>query len=99
MIATRLSQLWQNKTDCGPVTSTAAIPASGLKVYPNPAEKGKSIWIETDTPHQAIELYNLNGSLIKRQPAEGNLTELTLPVAEGAYIVKTGSESIKVIVK
>jgi hypothetical protein len=97
--ADQLSQLWQNKTDCGPVTSTSSIPAYGLKVYPNPVEKGKSIWIETDTPHQAIEMYSLNGSLVKRQSAKGNLTELTLSVPEGAYILKTGNESVKLIVK
>jgi hypothetical protein len=98
--ASQLSQLWQSKTGCGPVASTASIPASGLKVYPNPVEKGKSIWIETDTPRrQAIEMYSLNGSLIKRQSVRGNLTELTLSVPEGAYILKTGSESTKLIVK
>jgi exo-beta-1,3-glucanase (GH17 family) len=97
--ANELTRLWQNKADCGPITSTASIPAPGLKVYPNPAEKGKSIWIETDTPHQAIELYSLNGSLVKRQSTKGNLTEFTLSVPEGAYIIKTGSESTKLIVK
>ncbi|MDR0748536.1 MAG: T9SS type A sorting domain-containing protein [Tannerellaceae bacterium] len=97
--ANQLSQLWQNKADCGPVTSTASIPVSGLKVYPNPVEKGTSIWIETDTPYPAIEMYSLNGSLVKRQSTKGNLTEFTLSVPEGAYILKTGRESVKLIVK
>jgi hypothetical protein len=79
--ANQLSQLWQNKTGCGPVTSTVSIPA------------------ETYTPPQAIEIYSLNGSLVKRQPAKGNLTGLTLSVPKGIYIVKAGSESVKVIVK
>jgi exo-beta-1,3-glucanase (GH17 family) len=97
--ANELMRLWQNKTDCGPVTSTASTPASGLKVYPNPVEKGRPIWIETDTPLQPIEVYSLNGSLVKRQSTKGNLTELALSVPEGAYIIKTGGESMKLIVK
>jgi exo-beta-1,3-glucanase (GH17 family) len=96
--ANELMRLWQNKTDHGPV-STIAIPASGLKVYPNPAGKGESVWIETDTPLQAIEVYSLNGSLVKRQSAKSNLTGLTLSVPEGSYIIKAGNESTKLIVK
>lgn len=94
-----LFNLWKNKTECNPITSNMPIHKSGLKVYPNPVEKGETIWIETVIPNQTIEVYNLNGLLVKHQSAKGNITEMNVSVPEGAYILKTGNESTKIIVK
>ena len=44
----------------------------------------------------AIELYNLEGARIATAPAA---TDATLPAAPGLYIVKSGSNSAKVLVK
>jgi M6 family metalloprotease-like protein len=85
----------------GNVHSTPKIIGEKLKtlrVYPNPAPQGNKLTIEGTVPGSLVEVYNSIGACILRTTATGNVTELTLAVPVGLYVVRSNNEKVKVII-
>ena len=67
--------------------------------FPNPVSTGGTLYVETDEAGIPIQIYNQNGTCVKQLIATGGLNAIRLDIQAGAYILKTGAEEIKIIVK
>jgi hypothetical protein len=72
---------------------------SGLRAYPNPVSQGNTLTVEGTTQGSLVEIYNSIGMCVGRTIATGNVTELTLALPTGIYIVRSNNERVKVIIK
>jgi hypothetical protein len=71
---------------------------SCFKVYPNPVPNGSKLIIEGAAESELVEIFNAMGACVLRTTATGNITELTLAVPAGIYLVRTNNEGVKVII-
>ena len=72
---------------------------SSWRVYPNPVPQGSRLVIEGTEAGAPVEVYDITGICVKRATAVGNVTELTLIVPAGVYVVRSNNEETKVIIK
>ena len=72
---------------------------SVLRAYPNPLPQGSKLTIEGTTQDSLVEVFNINGACVNRTTATGSVTELTLALPVGVYMVRANNEIIKVIIK
>ena len=92
----------------GSFISTCSVTYDRLKqvndnLYPNPAERSTLITIELgdveETSSSKLELYDVQGKLIRTQMVEGNRIQIQAPELAGSYIVRIHTESSKIITK
>ena len=74
-------------------------PVEEFKVYPNPVSQGQKLTIEGATAGKLIEVYNMNGACVSRTLATGEVTELTLALPAGIYMVRNNNKETKVLIK
>jgi len=72
---------------------------SVLRAYPNPLPQGSKLTIEGTTQDSLVEVFNINSACVNRTTATGSVTELTLDLPIGIYMVRTHNETIKIIIK
>jgi hypothetical protein len=72
---------------------------SGLKAYPNPVSQGYKLTVEGTMPGAVVEIYNYMGKCVGKTIATDYITELTLALPPSIYIIRSGSEGVKVVVK
>ena len=74
---------------CNPV-STRDKSALDVKLYPNPAVSGGEINVETNRPIQGVEVFDLNGKIVRSEflPTDATRGIITLDnLARGTYVV------------
>ncbi|MCL2597030.1 MAG: M6 family metalloprotease domain-containing protein [Paludibacter sp.] len=69
-----------------------------LDVYPNPVSAGAPFTVITDYQGKVINIYNIDGILIKEQISQGTETQVTVSDA-GVYIISVDNKHSKLIVK
>ena len=72
---------------------------NGLCAYPNPVPQGQNLTIEGTTEGALVEVFNAIGTCVSRTTATGNVTQLTLSLPAGFYIVRSNNETVKVVIK
>jgi len=72
---------------------------TGLRAYPNPVSQGHTLTIEGTTKGSFVEVYNYLGICVSSTIADGSVTELTLALPSGIYIVRSNNEVVKVVIK
>ncbi|MCL2291357.1 MAG: T9SS type A sorting domain-containing protein [Bacteroidetes bacterium] len=70
-----------------------------LRAYPNPIPQGSKLTIEGTVQGSLVEVYNLIGACVSRAIATGGVTELTLSIPAGIYIVRSNNEQVKLIIQ
>ena len=72
---------------------------TSLLAYPNPLPSGSQITIEGAVKGSMIRVYNQAGACVKSEIATTDCAvRLTLPFAEGVYVIRNGNKMIKVVV-
>jgi hypothetical protein len=71
----------------------------GLRAYPNPVPQGNKLTVEGTTQGSLVEIYNAIGICVGRTTATGSITELSLTLPSGIYIIRSNNERVKIIIK
>ena len=71
---------------------------SVLHAYPNPVPQGDRLTIEGTAEGALVEVYDIKGICVSRTTATGSVTELTLVVPAGVYVVRSNEEEVKVVI-
>jgi len=72
---------------------------TGLRAYPNPLPQGHTLIIEGTIQGSLVEVYNYLGICVSSTIADGSVTELTLTLSSGIYLVRSNNEIVKVVIK
>ena len=75
------------------------VQKTGLRAYPNPVPKGHKLTVEGTTQGSFVEVYNYQGICVSKTIADEDVTELTLAVPSGIYIISSNNEVVKVVIK
>jgi predicted outer membrane repeat protein len=71
-----------------------------MKVYPNPLISGQTLTLEgCETESGYIRIYNAMGRIVQEIKSESDITTATLHQPEGIYFIKTGRQTIKLVIK
>jgi uncharacterized repeat protein (TIGR02543 family) len=82
-------------------TAVAAQDVSELKLYPNPVTAGE-LRVESEElkAGDKVEIYSLSGALVIVHEVSGRTTVIDVsPLAAGAYLVKAGRQTARIVVK
>jgi CubicO group peptidase (beta-lactamase class C family) len=82
------NQLWAKITDLSCVTATKEMHSTGFKLFPNPAKD--LVEIQSDIDFDQMQLFNVQGQLLKTMPAQQTFSVKGLPA--GLYFVQLSSE-------
>lgn len=84
------NQLWAKIADLSCVTATKEISSSGFRLFPNPAKD--LVEIKSDVDFDQIQLFNVQGQLLKTMPTQNTFSIKGLPT--GLYFVQLSSERL-----
>ena len=73
-------------------------PQSTTTMYPNPVKSNAMITIEAEE-NTDIEIYNVSGTLLKREKQIGNINTFNLPYPAGVYLIKVNGQTTTIIVE
>jgi M6 family metalloprotease-like protein len=82
-----------------PGVSIDPVTSPGLQIYPNPVQRGGTLFILNETPDALIRIFSPTGTLLKQQQATGVETKITLTFPSGIYILNIDGKTAKIEVR
>jgi hypothetical protein len=84
-----------------PTSPTLKYAAAALKAYPNPAKQGQAVQIEIPDQYanEEIRIYSATGQLVKSLRVNGPVTEATLNLPAGLYIIHIKDIQTKIVIE
>ncbi len=82
-----------------PIRAINAVGTLTMNVYPNPTTDYFVIQTANNTEKLNIEIYNLNGQVVKRQSGNANTVVSVGNLVQGTYVVKVNGQSLKLVKK